>query len=149
MRARNLNDEASAAIVAPHQVSVAVEVVVGSEAEEILAAEEEILVGVEVDLQALDSAVTLVQDQDSVVALAVASAIAAAEAVLLAAALAVRLAIAEAVVMVASTRDVLHPRDKVREMRTATEPIELSVMLMSLAKKSRMLGDRCIGVCCS
>jgi hypothetical protein len=130
MRARNLNDEALAAIVAPPLVSVAAEVVVGSEVEEILAVEEEILAVVEVDLQALDSAVTLARAQDSVVALVAALAIAAAEAVLLVAALVGHSVIAEVVAMVASTRDVLHPRDKAREMRTAIELVELRKSLL-------------------
>jgi hypothetical protein len=61
---------------------------------------------------------------------AAASAIAAAVVVVVAAALAAPSVIAEVVLTVVSTRDVSHPRDRAREMRTAIELAELRKSLV-------------------
>jgi Xaa-Pro aminopeptidase len=105
MLARNLNDEVSVVIVDPRLGSVVAEAVVDSAVEEILAAAEEILVVVEEILVAVASAVVAV-------------------------ALAAPSVIAEVVLTVVSTRDVSHPRDRAREMRTAIELAELRKSLV-------------------
>lgn len=119
MLALNPNDEALVASVGLLAALVAVEVVLAS------------VVAVEILAVVLDSVVVVEISAVAVVVEAVE---------------AVRLAIVEVVaIMVVLTRDVLHPRDRAREMSTATGLAELEESCMDVSKKS-WVGNRCIGV---
>ena len=116
MRAQNPNDEVSVAIGDPPEAA--------AEAALASVADEEILAGVEETSVAVEE---VPQAQDSVATLA----IVAAEAVRLVVDVG-PLAIAGVVAMVVSTRDVLHPRAKAREMRIAIGLAELKRALLLL-----------------
>ena len=122
MRAQNPNDEVSVAIEDPPEAAAEAALVSVAE-EEILAGVEEISVAVEEVPRAQDSVATL--------EIAAALAIVAAEAVRLVVDVG-PLAIAGVVAMVVSTRDVLHPRAKAREMRIAIGLAELKRALLLL-----------------